>query len=292
MDELWLHARLSRFLGASFGAKVMFVAAVVALIPLLAVTVFVLVHPGPGNAFALQLLGVVLCVTLASLAISLLVLSHLLRPVRLIACALRAYIRERRLPALPNSSAGEIGTLIADVSHVVLQLDAAISALPQYDPGTGLPNREHLLRLLGERMGAGGPFVLCAVTEHNHDRVSAVLGPQAADAVMRTLAQTLLAAAGHRAGVASVGPNQLAFVLTGDAAAAAAILAALPSEVAVDGAICLCQLAAGTARFPGGGDAPERLLSAALAAVPPVGAMDRIAVDGDVSEVLLRPAPA
>jgi len=292
VDELWRHARLSGFIRAGFGAKVKFVAAVGASVPMLAAAIFVLCHATPDRAFTLQLLLATLGTTAIGISLTLLGLNHLLRPIRLIAGALRDYIRDRTLPTLPLIASDEIGAMAADLTQVLRQLDAATGRLTQFDPATGLPSKEHLLRVLSERVASRGPFVLCAIAEHNHGRVRAVLGEQAADAVMRTLAQALLAAVGHQASVASVGPNELAFVLPAHVPTAAPILAALPSEVAVDGAICLPQLACGTARFPADADAPERLLNIALVTVPPAGAMASIAIDGNFAERQRRPAPA
>lgn len=271
MDELWLYANLSRHLRSSYRTKVMAACLLGAPLPLLTLFACFVCRAVP---FPWQDLLLATVATMAGTAVTLFLQCHLLRPIETTSRTLRAYLGTGARPVLPAVWTDEAGTLMADTAQTLSRLDHALEELTYYDRTTGLPNRDRLLRLLAERIQAGAPFAVCALTQHNHDRVVAMFGQPAADAVMRTLGQALLAAAGHGAAVASIGPNQLAFALPDSHPQPDAILAALPLEVATDGAVCIPELAAGMARFPADAGASEALLRAALAAVPPPGSAE------------------
>jgi EAL domain-containing protein (putative c-di-GMP-specific phosphodiesterase class I)/GGDEF domain-containing protein len=277
MNELWLYSGLSRKLPVRYGTKVMCVAFAGTHVPLLALIGYFIWTTAPSLAFALRVLAVALVATLAGTALTLLALSHLLRPIILTSRALRGYLANRTLPALPTMWTDEVGTLMADTARTITQLDGALEELAYFDPATGLPNRDRLLQVLGGRQRAGDGFMLCVLVQHSHERVAAAFGQQPADAVMRALAQALEDALERGTTLARIAPDRFAFILPPGDARVATLLAALPREIAAAGAVCMADYTAGVALSPADGATPEALLNAALAAVPASGAGERTA---------------
>ncbi|HEY9762979.1 MAG TPA: EAL domain-containing protein [Trichocoleus sp.] len=88
-----------------------------------------------------RVLGIALVATLGGTAATLYALHHLLAPVTLTSMALRNYLNLRKLPDLPTQFTDEAGTLMADTSQALHQLDELLHYISNYDNLTGLPNR-------------------------------------------------------------------------------------------------------------------------------------------------------
>jgi len=288
MNEIWFYALLARRLRVRYVTKVLSVAFVGTHLPLLALIGFFVLRTAPSLHFALEVLGVALVATLGGTALTLLALTHLLRPIVVTSRALRTYVAARSRPALPTIWTDEVGTLMADTTRTLVQLDDTLDELAYFDPVTGLPNRELLLRRLRERMGPAQPFALCVLTQHDHERLLVAFGQETVDALVRALGLELEAKLPRDSLLARVAPNQFAFVLSPQGMAAEQILAAMPGEITAGGASCMPELAAGLAWHPADAATPEALLTAAVAALPRADAAERVAFYAPASREAAR----
>ncbi|WP_017299956.1 EAL domain-containing protein [Nodosilinea nodulosa] len=114
---------------------------------------------------ALRVLGVALLATLTGTAATLYALHQLLVPVRLTSTALQTYLENQSLPSLPTRFTDEVGTLMADTSQTLHQLDELMYCNSHYDHLTGLPNQALLVDRLRETLSL----------QTDHQRLVAVL---------------------------------------------------------------------------------------------------------------------
>nr|WP_199305871.1 GGDEF domain-containing phosphodiesterase [Pseudanabaena sp. FACHB-2040] len=163
---------------------------------------------------AMGVLGVALIATLGGTAATLYALHHLLAPVRLTSIALRNYLRFQKLPELPTQFADEAGTLMADTSQTLHQLNELIHYISNYDNLTGLPNRKLLCDRIcqtllrpehNQRMVA-----VLVVSINDYTGISQALGQEALGLLLRTVAQRLTNNIGSSDLLAYLGKDEFA----------------------------------------------------------------------------------
>ena len=275
LEGLGTYAALANTVPISYRNKIMLIAFVGTHVPLLVLVGWYATATSTSLSEALQVICVALAATLAGTAVTLIVLHQLLRPILLTSQALRTYATDRRLPSLPVGFSDEAGTLMTDAVSTLTRLDKVLDTLAFVDKVTGLPNRERMLRQLGERLAEGPRLALCVIALRNGDQITAGFGETGADVVLRLLAARLDAAAGYGAIVARLEGQRLAFVLDANEANLATrlpvLLAALSPEITHGDMTVLPDLGMGVALAPEDATDAAALLSAAQTAVPTAG---------------------
>ena len=247
-------------------------------VPLLGLIAFFVVHNSATLENTLEILAVALAATPLGTGITLFVLTHLLRPITLTAKGLRGYGLGRVLPQLPLDYNDEGGTLMADASHTLIKLDAAIEELKNHDRLTGYPNRATLLRRLAERSSqTNDAYTLSVLQLQNFDRVVSTFGDVASNAVLLEFSARLELALdgvqGSRAALSRIAGNIFAFVLeTGASLPPAAVRALqiardLGGEFDSVGVRFTPELALGLSVYPADSEEPNELLNNAIAAL-------------------------
>ena len=273
--DLRIYSALSRRGPRSYRNKIMLVAFIGTHVPLLVLVGWYATATSASLGEALRVIGVALVATLGGTAATLLILNQLLRPILATSKALRAYAADRRLPSLPVGFRDEAGTLMADTVSTLTRLDSMLDTLAFIDKVTGLPNRDRMLRQLGERLAEGSRLVLCVLALRNASQITAGFGAAGTDLVLRLLAARLDAAAGHGGIVARLEDARLAFVLDAQlpdlTVRLSALLAALGPEVTHGDMTVLPDLAMGVALAPEDATEAAALLNAAESAVPAMG---------------------
>jgi diguanylate cyclase (GGDEF)-like protein len=142
--SLFLYASLDRLkvIKQSYIAKIMLVAFLGTHIPLLTLLFSFIVNNSLSMGTTTRVLIIALVATLVGTAATLYALHHLLTPVILTSNALQNYLNAKTLPNLPMKFIDEAGTLMADTSQTLHELDKLIQYISHYDELTGLPNRE------------------------------------------------------------------------------------------------------------------------------------------------------
>ena len=97
-------------------------------VPLLALVVYLLSGTSLANDQLVPLVAVLMVATVVGTGLTLAGLYALLAPVRSASNAIRAYLGERRVPALPTRLHDEAGRLLADVQEGITRLDTALDA--------------------------------------------------------------------------------------------------------------------------------------------------------------------
>ncbi len=141
--DFYLYSFLSnvRPLKASYTAKIMAVAFCGTHIPLLALLLSFVFSQSYSSEIAIRVLVIALSSTLGGTAITLYALNLLLAPVKATSNALRDYNKSQKLPELPMHFEDAAGTLMADTTLTIKQLDELIDYIANYDDVTRLPTR-------------------------------------------------------------------------------------------------------------------------------------------------------
>lgn len=192
MHTLWLYRAASRLRWLTYRGKIMLIAFLGTHVPLLALIAWFLHRTDADIETTLGVLSTALLATFAGTSVTLFLLDHLLRPVLLTSKALRTYRTERLVPELPREFEDEAGTLMADASETLVELDEALDELSYQDQVTSLLNRAGLSRLLERRLVGDGRLALCAVRLRNYERLGSVFGKDAANAVLREFSERLV----------------------------------------------------------------------------------------------------
>lgn len=277
MSGLRLYSLLSRATSLGYRTKIMAAAFAGAHLPLLAIIGFVIIATVSDLHTALVMILVAFVATLVGTAITLAILNGLLKPVILTAAALRAYRMDRTIADLPTTFTDEAGTLMADASQTLHELDAAIDELAYYDRATGLPNRLRFLQDIESRIRKGAPFIVSALQFGAYGRIADAFSQAAADEALRILVERVKNFIGDRAFVARVDGGTLvsAFAYDGDIESLAETVdeaqATLRREIATSEINMMPDLAVGLAIYPQDGATAEILLDHALAAVGTAG---------------------
>lgn len=272
-----LYAAVARVLPLNYGNKILLVAFLGINMPLLSLIAAYAMTTAPDANEVLRVLGIALAATLVGAALALVILNGLLRPILMTSQGLRRYTADRILPELPTGFTDDAGTLMSDTVASLSRLDAMLDDLAYLDPVTGLPNRDHLLRQLADRLQAGELLALCVIELRNLPAITAAFGQAGADAAMRLLARRLLVHAGHSTPLARLDGGRFAFALDPSLAEPTlavrieAIVAALCLELGHGSMILLPEFITGVAIAPDDARTAEALLNAAQAAIPATG---------------------
>lgn len=284
MKSLRLYGALSRFRFLNYPAKIMVVAFIGTHIPLIALVADVARRSTSDWPSFLGVLGVALAATLAGTGVTLLVLSHLLRPVLMTSAAFRAYRETRAAYNLPEHFLDEAGTLMADAGATLRHLEAARVRLEHFDAGTGLANRAKLALEVAARIEAGTPFALCVVGMNCHGRLEATVDQATAEASAKLMALRLQDFLGPRVALARIAADRFAYVgEQADGEGWGAVSEALQDlmmscgmPLRLDAMPVQPQLTAGIATFPSDGATTEDLIDCATAAAALVGGRTQV----------------
>jgi len=272
LPGLGIYRVLARRAPVSYRNKIMLVAFFGTHVPLLALVAWYATATSASLGAALRVIGVALVATLAGTAVTLIILTQLLRPILMTSQALRAYASNRRLPSLPVGYRDEAGTLMTDTVSALTRLDTVLDTLAFIDKVTGLPNRDRMLRRLGERLAEGTHLTLGVLVLRNAGQITAGFGAAGTDLVLRLLAARLDAAAGHGGIVARLEGARLAFVMDAQlsdlTARLTALLDVLGPEITQGEMTVLPDLGLGLALAPEDATDAVALLNAAESAVP------------------------
>ena len=195
MSTLGVYRALSRVFPRSFRAKLMVVVLGCIMLPLLALIGWLLLDgTNPDRMLSGALLATV--VTLAGTFVALVLLYHLLFPLRLMADVVEAYQREQRLPELPEDGRDEMGLLMRGINCGLREIDEGIRELQRNaleDPLTGALNRrgseKSLLDCVERAEHEGVPLVLYVVDVDNLKPVNDAYGHAAGDRMLIDLVQ-------------------------------------------------------------------------------------------------------
>lgn len=228
-DGLFTYRLMQRVpTGNSYVLRLMAVCFVGTHIPLVAACLyFLIVAPGGIGAHLADLL-MLLCATLLGTAFTLVSVRFALAPIMRSSEALRRYVEDRTLPALPLHYADEAGVLMSSVQTVTERLEMALrqqEMLAATDPLTGIANRRVLfdrsVGLLNEARRGGRPLSIVVLDIDHFKSVNDSFGHAAGDAVIRAVADVVSAHAGT--GVAArLGGEEFAILLPGTSAERAA----------------------------------------------------------------------
>jgi diguanylate cyclase (GGDEF)-like protein len=200
-SSLFLYRTLSRFpWPRSFIGKIFLSCFIGTHVPLVGYLVFLLTAERDVTRGEWIGAGVVLVATLLGTAFALTMLYLLLAPVRIATVSLRRYMHHRNLPSLPVRYSDEVGQLMATVQEALEQIDSRVSHLAQEastDPLTGVGNRRWLERAAERRMAASvlleRPVALVLIDIDHFKATNDRFGHVAGDAVLRQLAETVVA---------------------------------------------------------------------------------------------------
>lgn len=218
--NLYLYSSLDRlkFLKTSYISKIMMVAFLGTHIPLLTLLFSFVISNSFSWAMTVQVLSIALVATLVGTAATLYALKYLLAPVILTSVALKNYLNTQSLPALPTKFADEAGTLMADTTQTLHELDKLIHYISSYDKITGLPNRELFSTQLHQSLSQAGnaqPLVgLLLIGIDDFSTLSQGLDRDTLRLFLRSFAQRLKTCLGPNLLLAHVGSDEFAIAQT------------------------------------------------------------------------------
>lgn len=172
-------------------------------------------------------------------------------------------------------------TELADnLSHALDHIGKSkrLDYLAYHDDLTGLPNRELLLELAGQRLTAakreGRPLAMLLVDVGRFRQINETLGRRGGDELLIQVARRLRGVAGADGTVARFDGNSFALLMLGIESEAAlstlvedAILGALRDSFLIGGTELRISVRVGAALFPSDGEEPETLIANAEAAL-------------------------
>jgi diguanylate cyclase (GGDEF)-like protein len=196
MAGLGVYRALSRVFPHSFRAKLMAVVAGCTLLPLSVFLAWLLLAESitPPQLKA----GVALAVsaTLVGILVALVLLYHLLTPLRMMADVVEAYYREHRLPELPEDGRDEVGMLMRGINCGLREIEGGIVELQRSvleDPLTHALSRrgsDQALHQCIERAENGMPLALYVLDLDNLKPVNDEHGHVAGDRMLIDLVES------------------------------------------------------------------------------------------------------
>ena len=198
-DELRLYRALSRApLPKSYLGKVFLVAFLGTHLPLLALLTYLVRYRYFAARATLRILSVTVPATLGGTAMTLWAIHALSAPVTLASRALRRYLDNGEIPALPVGYTDRAGRLMADVQYSVERLDAAMRSLGDLaarDHLTGAHNRRAAEELLSKDIAraqrGGGALTLAMLDLDQFKAINDEHGHYAGDACLIHFAEVL-----------------------------------------------------------------------------------------------------
>lgn len=218
--KLYLYSFLARFklLKTSYLAKIMAVAFLGTHVPLLTLLLTFVVSHSYSWDMALRVLVIALVATLVGTGITLYALHHLLIPVILTSAVLQDYLNTNTLPELPTEFEDEAGTLMANTSQTLHQLDELIHYIRHYDDLTGLPNRDlfcdRLYQTLSPSQNQPRLVAVLLVGIDDFTDISHAWSPETADLLLRAVAQRLTTSINSTEILARLSKDEFAIALT------------------------------------------------------------------------------
>lgn len=215
--NLHLYSVLSRFsfLKKSYAAKIIFIAFLGTHIPLLALLFsFVLSNAYPWEVMV-RVTSIALVATLAGTGVTLYALHHLLVPVILTSTSLQDYLDMQTLPKLPTEFGDEVGTLMANTSKTLHQLDELIHYISHYDDLTGLPNRNLFCDRFAQMQVEHGQQLIAVLIVGIDDFVemSHAWKPEILRALLRAVAQRVTSCIANPSILAHLNDDEFAIAL-------------------------------------------------------------------------------
>ena len=259
-----------------FQVKLVACAAVAAALPGVVLLAQSSTLSGPARALA--------GVALAGSVIAVVLLIHLVAPLRAVAATLRACLSESP-PAAPGLKAGQAGGMVGDVTALAGRIDGMRQRLTNRHPVSLLPTREPFLAEIAEDIDrVESTVVLGVVRFADYDRLASFDQP-AADRALQILAERLKKAIPRARPLAQVDRDCFAAWFRDSASLDAALgelkaLGYVLGQELVDGQLKLTPvLAIGAAIFPADGVVPAELLTRAIAAAgAPAAAGGKVAM--------------
>ncbi|WP_242060284.1 putative bifunctional diguanylate cyclase/phosphodiesterase [Aerosakkonema funiforme] len=276
--ELSLYVFISKFpRPKSYEGKIMCVAFLGTHVPLLALLGYFLASNSFSLAASLRVLVIALAATLIGTVVTLYVLHKLLAPIILTYLAQRAYINQKKLPDLPTKYTDEAGILMADTVQTIKKLDEVIEHLTNYDAVTSLANRvlfgDRLQQALLRNQERNRLLAVMALKLNNFREINNGLGSDAADRLLRVIAQRLSVTISTHDILCRIGSDEFAIALTELTASEDAVefcrslLDRLASPINLFGDRVNAVVSIGIAIYPFDGNTVDRLLQSANTAV-------------------------
>ena len=173
----------------------MLVAFVGTHVPLLSLLIYFIISVSFPFEMKVRVTVIALLATLIGTAVTLYALHNLLAPITFTFLALREYLSKKKLPNLPTEFTDEVGTLMADTSHTINQLDEVIHHMASYDDLTGLPNRllfrDRLQQALFQVESQNQLLTVILLSLDRFNSINNTLGHSAGDLLLRSAAQRL-----------------------------------------------------------------------------------------------------
>lgn len=201
MDDKGLHvyAFLSRLpFPKSYLGKIFLAAFLGTHVPLIALVLYFILFSPVGFGPMLGIFAVIILATILGAASTLYVLYLLLQPVSLASKALRSYLDDGKIPALPSDFTDRAGKLMSDVQYTVEHLDEVIRSTEERsvkDYLTGAYNRrgaeERLAADLARAERSGSSLALALMDIDRFKSINDRYGHQAGDACLKHVASVL-----------------------------------------------------------------------------------------------------
>jgi EAL domain-containing protein (putative c-di-GMP-specific phosphodiesterase class I)/GGDEF domain-containing protein len=273
MDKLWLYQAVSNSLRIKYRNKILLFVFAGTHIPLLALIFYFVRSTASSGAHAVKVLAIAIGVMGGGTLLTLSLLHSLLQPIFLTLRSLKRYVQEGILPQLPTQFTDEAGALMADAQHAVLQLDASLRQLTDFDQVAALSTRHTLMRLAATEMPVGVELALCAMHVTNYDKIAAAFGQTVVHSAMVAVAARLREILGDRVPLSRLGSNTFAFALEfhqGEARLERridSIRLAVENDLLLPGLSLRPEINAGVSLHTGDSIDAERLINEAISAM-------------------------
>lgn len=182
---------LSRIRWLTYPGKILVVTFLGIHVPLITVVIVSLMYSVADLKTVLTVLAILLIATLLGTALTLFVISDLLKPILATSRALREYRLTQRMPALPTGFTDEAGLLMRDTQNTIGDLDGLLMRLTHSDPETGLPNRYRIRQLFHEQIAAGDPIAVVALRVENRAEIDAFFDLDTGTAMLNQFTERL-----------------------------------------------------------------------------------------------------
>jgi diguanylate cyclase (GGDEF)-like protein len=196
MAGLGVYRALSRVFPHSFRAKLMAVVAGCTLLPLSVFLAWLLLTESITPAQLKAAVALAVSGTLIGILVALVLLYHLLTPLRMMADVVEAYYREHRLPHLPEDGRDEVGLLMRGINCGLREIEDGIVELQRSlheDPLTHALSRRGSDLALHEcvrRAESGMPLALYVLDLDNLKPVNDEHGHMAGDRMLIDLVES------------------------------------------------------------------------------------------------------